>query len=300
MNPNALPIELRHHEQWVCWASRERNGKQTKIPIDPSTGGFASTADPNTWSTFDGVLSHLRSPDVTGIGFVFTSEDPYVGVDLDDCRDADTGKLTEQAVSIVKRLSSYTEISPSGTGLHVLVRGALPDGQRRRGTVEMYSEGRFFTMTGNRLVGTPQRVRVREAALRDVHRTYVAPEESESPRSTSERVPPARELEFTTGLDDETLLEKAASATNGEKFSALWNGNAAGYDSQSEADMALCCLLAFWTGGESKQIDRLFRHSGLIREKWDEVHSSDGATYGERTVQRAIETTDEFYEGRRE
>lgn len=300
MNPNALPIELRHHEQWVCWASRERNGKRTKIPIDPSTGAFASTADPDTWSTFDGALSHLRSPDVTGIGFVFTSDDPYVGVDLDDCRDAETGKLTDDVVSIVKRLGSYTEISPSGTGLHILVRGELPEGKRRRGSVEIYSEGRFFTMTGNRLVGTPQRVRLQEEALRDIHRTYVAAPENESRGRVHENVPPARELEFTSGLDDETLLEKAAAATNGEKFSALWNGNTAGYDSQSEADMALCCLLAFWTGGDSKQMNRLFRHSGLIREKWDEVHYSDGATYGERTLQRAIKTTDEFYEGTRD
>jgi len=97
-------------------------------------------------------------------------------------------------------------------------------------------------------------------------------------------------------LEDEDLLEKATSASNGEKFERLWNGNTAGYDSQSEADMALCCLLAFWTGGDRTQMDQLFRQSGLLREKWDEVHYADGSTYGEKTIERAIATTSEFYD----
>ena len=97
-------------------------------------------------------------------------------------------------------------------------------------------------------------------------------------------------------LEDEDLLEKATSASNGEKFERLWNGNTAGYDSQSEADMALCCLLAFWTGGDRTQMDQLFRQSGLLREKCDEVHYADGSTYGEKTIERAIATTSEFYD----
>jgi len=96
-------------------------------------------------------------------------------------------------------------------------------------------------------------------------------------------------------LDDD-LLEKARTASNGEKFERLWNGNTVGYDSQSEADMALCCLLAFWTGGDPMQMDHLFRQSGLHREKWDEVHYADGSTYGKKTIERAIATTSEFYD----
>lgn len=97
-------------------------------------------------------------------------------------------------------------------------------------------------------------------------------------------------------LEDEDLLEKARSASNGEKFDRLWRGSTAGYDSQSEADMTLCCLLAFWTGKDRTRMDRLFRQSGLSREKWDEVHYADGATYGEKTIERAIGATDEFYD----
>ena len=97
-------------------------------------------------------------------------------------------------------------------------------------------------------------------------------------------------------LDDEELIEKARAATNGPKFERLWNGNTSGYESQSEADMALCCLLAFWTGGDPTQVDRLFRESALSRKKWDEVHYADGSTYGEKTSERAIANTSEFYD----
>jgi len=60
--------------------------------------------------------------------------------------------------------------------------------------------------------------------------------------------------------------------------------------------MALCCLLAFWTGGDHQQIDRLFRQSGLLRDKWDEVHYADGSTYGEKTIERAVASISEFYD----
>jgi len=96
-------------------------------------------------------------------------------------------------------------------------------------------------------------------------------------------------------LDDSEVLERAKAAANGEKFRRLWRGSTAGYPSQSEADMALCALLAFWTGGDATQMDRLFRESGLLRPKWDEQHFADGATYGERTIERAIVGTDEYY-----
>ncbi len=92
------------------------------------------------------------------------------------------------------------------------------------------------------------------------------------------------------------MLTKAREAANGEKFDRLWRGQTSGYESHSEADMALCCLLAFWTGGNHPQMDRLFRDSGLYREKWDEVHYADGSTYGEKTLERAIQQTSEFYD----
>jgi len=101
--------------------------------------------------------------------------------------------------------------------------------------------------------------------------------------------------QFDPELDDDELIERAKEAANGEKFQRLWRGDTSGYPSHSEADMALCCLLAFWTSGDPQRVDRLFRASGLMRDKWDEVHYADGATYGERTVKRACKRVDDSF-----
>ena len=295
MNPNSIPIQLRHCPQWVCWASQNRKGKQTKVPVDPTGGDFASTADPDTWGTFDEALRSARQPDISGIGFVFTRDDPYVGIDLDDCRNPVTGSLSKDAIAILLRLHSYTEISPSETGLHVIVRGQLPDGPRRHGSVEMYDESRFFTMTGIPLNGTPNQICKRPAAVRAVYRQYVAVSSSSGSPTSSPAEGMDRKLSYTSEMDDNELIERARNAANGEKFAALWDGDVTGYASHSEADMALCCLLGFWTNGDSVRVDQLFRESRLMREKWDDVHYADGATYGERTVERACQYVSEGY-----
>jgi primase-polymerase (primpol)-like protein len=302
MRPNAVPVSLRQYDQWVCWTTQERSGKATKLPLDPTSvsGAYASTADPATWGSFDAALQRATAPDVDGIGFVFTTEDPFVGVDLDDCRE-ETG-LSDEAIEIITRLHSYTEVSPSGSGLHILVRGTLPEGPRRKGGVEAYDDARYFTMTGERLAGTPREINERPGPLRRVHERFLADESADdSPVDDSEiatgRVGLTIDQPAATALDDETLLEKAHDAENGEKFARLWRGDTTGYDSNSEADMALCCLLAFWTGRDSQRTDKLFRRSGLLRAKWDEVHYADGSTYGEKTVDRACKRVGETYAG---
>jgi primase-polymerase (primpol)-like protein len=300
MRPNALPASLRQYDQWVCWTTQERGGKATKVPLDPTSvsGAYASTADPATWGSFESALQRATAPDVDGIGFVFTSEDPFVGVDLDDCRD-ESG-LSDEAIEIITRLHSYTEVSPSGSGLHVLVRGELPEGPRRKGGVEAYDDARYFTMTGERLAGTPREINERSGPLRRVHERFLADESAGDQSSGESEIATARvglniDQSAVTALDDETLLEKAHDAENGEKFARLWRGDTAGYDSNSEADMALCCLLAFWTGRDPQRVDELFRRSGLLRTKWDDVHYADGSTYGEKTVERACQRTTEAY-----
>ncbi|MFD1514507.1 hypothetical protein [Halomarina rubra] len=306
---STLPDVLVDKQQWVGWRSEERDGKQTKIPIDPATGQYASSTDSTTWGTFEDAVDVVVSGDGAGVGFVFTEEDPFVGVDLDDCRDPESGEPEQWAAEIIETLNSYTEVSPSGTGYHVLVRGTLPEGRNRHGDVELYETARYFTVTGAYL-GRQRTIHERTAELATVHAEYVAQQTmpaNEAPTLgdgadlsdsvSSEHRDGAAEP---TRLSDEELLDRARNATNGEKFERLWSGTIAGYDSQSEADMALCCLLAFWTGGDCRQMDRLFRESGLLREKWDEIHFADGSTYGEKTIERAIGATSEFYnpEGR--
>ncbi|WP_257300554.1 hypothetical protein [Haloarchaeobius sp. FL176] len=299
---SVLPEVIREREQWVCWREEKREGKPTKIPVMPGTGRFASSTDPETWGEFEQALEYAETEYADGVGFVFTDDDPIVGVDLDDCRDPETGEANDAARDIIDRLDSYTEVSPSGTGFHVLIRGELPDGRNRRGSVELYDTARFFTVTGDHVADTPSRIARRQDALTAVHREYVQDTETNTDSDSGhrdaadERSATTRPVDVESDLEDEELLEKARNASNGSKFDRLWNGSTAGYDSQSEADMALSCLLAFWTGGDQTQADRLFRRSGLLREKWDEVHYADGSTYGEKTIERAVATTSEFYE----
>jgi len=298
----SIPDALRERDQWVCWRETERDGKPTKIPVTPGTGAVASATDPETWASFGTAFAYSDTANADGIGFVFTDDDPIVGVDLDDCRAPESGDVDDAALDIIERLDSYTEVSPSGTGFHVLINGDLPDGRNRRGSVELYDTARFFTVTGNHVERTPLRVARRQDALVAIHQEYVQrPDddggtETQHQHTETPQSDPANVGNSDVDFDDEELLEKARNASNGEKFERLWNGTTSGYDSQSEADMALCCLLAFWTGGDRAQMDRLFRQSGLVREKWDEVHYADGSTYGEKTIERAIATTSEYYD----
>ncbi|SEP23156.1 hypothetical protein SAMN04487948_12428 [Halogranum amylolyticum] len=294
-----IPTTLRDRDQWVCWRTEERDGKATKIPVTPGTGVFASATDPETWDSFEAARDYVEAGKAAGVGFVFTDDDLFVGVDLDDCRDPETGDVDDTARDIIERLDSYTEISPSGTGYHVLITGDLPEGRNRRGSVELYDSARFFTVTGNHVDVTPGWIARRQGALVAIHREYVQDSKSESSTQADQhnntddgRAGSAAEVT----LADEELLRKARNASNGAKFDRLWNGNTSGYESQSEADMALCCLLAFWTGGDQSQMNQLFQQSGLMREKWDAVHYTDGSTYGEKTTERAVATTFEFYE----
>ncbi|WP_276256733.1 hypothetical protein [Halomontanus rarus] len=304
LDTDGIPEALQEYEQWICWRVKDRDGKATKVPIVPGTGEYASATDPETWRPFDEALEYLEDGDAAGIGFVFTEDDPFVGIDLDDCRDPETGSPSTDARKIIVELDSFTEVSPSGTGYHVIVRGSLPGDRSRRGSVEMYETARFFTVNGDHVDATPDRVRERSASLEAVYNEYIAETESSAePGQQTLDADHASGDDVNTGtssqqpmLEDEELLEKARSASNGEKFDRLWRGSTTGYESQSEADMALCCLLAFWTSGNAVRVDQLFRQSGLIREKWDDVHYNDGSTYGEKTVERAIANTDDMYD----
>lgn len=169
-----VPEELRRRRQWLVWKYKERDGKKpTKVPYDARTGAKASTADSEIWSTLDAAARALHEkPGYDGLGFVFGSGDPYAGVDLDECRNPETGELEEWAAEVVDSLGGYTEVSPSGTGVHIIVRGKAPN--RKRDKVEAYSLHRYFTLTGETLeerAGVP--IPERQAELDALTRKYL-------------------------------------------------------------------------------------------------------------------------------
>ena len=280
-----IPEELKALPQWVRWRYEERDGKTTKVPYSANSNMRASSTDGNTWTSFGEALAASREGDWNGVGFVFTAEDDFAGVDLDNCRNPVTGEIDPKAREIIDALNSYTEVSPAGTGLHVICRGSLPpSGRVKRNTgwggLEMYDSGRYFTVTGDHLEGTPLTIEERGEQLTALHERYFGKAE--------ERFTHIVVADKLSNLNDAEILERARAYKNGAKFTALMGGDWTGYPSQSEADAALCALLAFWTGRDAARVDRLFRQSGLYRPKWDEKHYGDGRTYGQATIEAAL------------
>jgi primase-polymerase (primpol)-like protein len=163
----------------------------------------------------------------------------------------------------------------------VIVEGGVPRGGNRRGQLEMYDRDRYFTVTGDHVAGTPRTVKDRTQELRGLHEKYIADTDTDDdPLSVPSEV----------RMSDDELIEKAMNAANGEKFRALWQGDTSDYPSHSEADQALCNMLAFWTGGDKQRIERLFNQSGLVRDKW-----RDREDYRDCTTQNAIQDCSSYY-----
>lgn len=276
-----IPAELKERNQWVVWRYEERGEKRTKAPYQARFGEVAAKSDdPGTWRPFAAAVRHARRFD--GIGYVLAADDPYCGIDLDGGWSPEEGELEEWAAEWVGKLSSYTEITPSGKGLHVIVRAALPEGKGHKGPrVEMYDRGRYFTMTGNvlcpRIEDRQAAVEAMVAALFPAKQPIVKP--SPSPTVTA---------------DDRAVIDKVRKTA---KWDSLWRGDWSGYPSQSEADLALAGRIAFFAGPDAARIADLFRQSGLYREKWDSPHhGTSGSTYGADTVQACLSGKTAFYE----
>ena len=165
-----IPPELRSRRQWVVWRMIPAKPKPKKIPFQPRQHKkMASTTDPTTWARYDEAVQAYEDHPFSGIGFVFTKDDPFTGVDLDKCRDAKTGELEPWAQNLVEQFNSYCEVSPSGTGVHILVQGSLPSKGRKKGQVEMYDSRRYFCMTGDHFTNTPTTIEQRQSELESLH-----------------------------------------------------------------------------------------------------------------------------------
>ena len=300
-NPHLIdvPAALKCADQWVTWRSERRRAEATKVPYDARTLQPAKVNDPRTWCSFAEALARYADGGVSGIGFVFAPQDPFVGIDLDACRDPATGTVADWAAEIVRRLDSYTEVSPSRRGLKVFVRGTLPcraSGRRQplpaprkpngqQPQLELYHHSRFFAVTGMRLPAAPAEVRTRQAAIDALWERWFA----RCPKAGRD-VHAAVASHIAKRFTDDGLLRLARHASNGGQFRQLFDEGRIdlyGHD-HSRADYALCCMLAFWTGGDVRRIDRLFRGSALLRSKWDARHAADGSTYGAMTIRAAL------------
>ena len=279
-----IPIELVERDSWVCWSmENDNNGRKTKRPINPHTGSYAKSNDSSTWSDYETAVNMSKNFD--GIGFMLG--DGIFGIDIDGVEKEIHEYLSNDGIDnivgeFIETMESYAEISPSGKGIHILVKGELPSGGRRRGNVEMYSELRFLTFTGFRIGRFREVKEDEEGRINYLHNKYIASHEKE-----------AKKLNTSTGLGNdlsiENIIDIAKKSKNGLRFTTLYEGDwSQFYDSQSEADMALANDLAFWTARDPKKMDDIFRKSNLYRDKWDEQRGD--YTYGDMTINRAIES----------
>lgn len=280
-----IPQELKLLPNWICWKAEydETKGKIKKVPVNPKTGGGAMSNTPSTWTDFETAVK--ESEKYSGIGFMFGNCE-YFGVDIDGVHDElesyRAGNENNIISEFIGTLQSYAEISQSGNGIHIICKGRLPKQGRRRDNVEMYETGRFFIMTGNPC-SDYDTIRKCTESIKPLHEKYIG-----GGREPQAKIRPAVNL---SSADD--IVKAAVNAKNGEKFSALYKGDISGYGSQSEADMALCNMLAFWTGCDADKMDVIFRSSGLMRDKWDRRQS--GSTYGAFTIQKAIAECGQVY-----
>jgi len=279
-----IPSCLKQRPQWVCWRYIERDGKPTKCPFNARTGAMADSTDPGTWSTFDDAVAAWQGGNqYEGVGFVFAATDPFCGVDLDDCIDEATGDMKPWGQRVVEALNSYSEISPSGAGVKVFLEASKPGERCRKaygdGEIEMYDQGRFFTVTGRRLPDSSGDVHDRQDALDELYERVFGQEPD-----------PAKPVRPPTPvtLDDQAIIDKVIADP---KYARLWAGQIDGYPSQSEADLALVGRIAFFAGPDANRIDVLFRRSGLCRAKWTERQD-----YQQQTITKALSSMHEFYE----
>lgn len=276
-----IPIEMRRKKFWICCNSK-------KIPCDPD-GNPVSITDPLNYLSFEEALSVAQEQDcLAGVGFVFTGDNNIVGVDIDHCIDKD-GNLSKLAAELVDSCGSYTEISQSGEGLHIYMRGKLPDKDKylRHNSklgLEMYDSGRCFVVTGNMLKGSNKKVQQNQDAIDEICEKYMKRDIEESVDSSE-----TSRTELITGKDvvrpDKWVMKKCRTSKNSQKFKSYWDAKYNKIEfSDSEIDLALCSMIAFYTQ-DKVQIERIVGKSKLgKRKKW-----RTRSAYRESTIKKALD-----------
>src|SRR5579862_1113394 len=294
-----VPAEMKVKPNWVRWNLEEVGGRLTKVPYQLN-GNKASSTDSSTWATYKNVANNFMLDETQGLGIV--CDGSFIGFDLDGCRNPETGEITAWAKRVIDALGTYTEITPSGTGVRAYALGQLPEGARRfsiatsagfgdKVGIETYDSSRYFAVTGNRISSTSSMVssNVEKAyqMCAEISREYPSDKrKSASHFNTTDSNPNSSVVFETSGTYATSKLAVLTYGTiTSEKPFVIEDehGNKVTAPSQSEADMSLATLLAMKHGDNSELIDSDFRESSLYRSKWDRL--------GESTIQKAIQTS---------
>lgn len=277
--------------QWVNWRREVRKGRQTKVPYQPN-GQKAESDNPATWATFEEVQRAAARFD--GLGIVFTSDKLLLGVDLDHVLNTVGGIVSADAMLFVESADTYTEVSPSGDGLHVFLQLSEPlELQRNRsGDYECYTNKRFFTVTGISYHDDAKPLRTVSPLEAIALLQIIGYPWKDKPSANGKHNPlPTTNYQLPTA--DDELIKRISASKQAAKFDRLMSGDTTGFASPSEADSSLCCILAWWTK-DAAQIERIWLSSGLgNREK-----TADREDYRQRTIAHALSSVTGQYEPR--
>ena len=306
-----IPDEMKQVPQWILWAavpkeSRDGGTEFTKEPRQPRDRvRKASSTDPSTWSTFEHALREYQlatylppeeGADIHGIGFVLGGG--FAGIDIDNSVSEENETL--EAKELIDQFRSYTELSPSRTGLHIIVKGDVPAG-RKFGNVEVYGAGRYFTVTGFKRKTAPATVENRQFELDELVRQIDGRRAATTIAVRSKLITPVPAAPpGPPPADPGEILQRAMAVIQG--FSALWQGDTSKYDKDaSRADLALAGKLAFMCGpNQHSLVADMMRDSRLVRDKWYERRGDE--TYLQRTIRKAYEgkEADDFFDWNRQ
>lgn len=286
-----FPAELKQLKQWCIWRFHKRNGKTTKLPYNAHDNSLAKSNDESTWSDYETATQAMQEFQADGVGFFF--KPPYIGIDIDDiASELDRYKKNDIETNLVyefiESFKSYTEISPSGNGLHIIAKGTIPGDRRRHKNVEMYDTGRFFTMTGKTIGKYKNVSEASETTMKRIYRKHIEPQSGKVIQGNF------NDHGITHNLSETEIIHSILRSSQADDFKSFMNGGwEKEYPSQSEADLAFANLLAFWCGRDYVKMDVIFRQSSLMRPKWDEKRGK--LSYGEGTLNKAIHDTQNVF-----
>lgn len=290
-----IPLELQELRQWGVYKStwNEVRKKFDKMPVNPHNGRAGSSTNEDTWSDFQTALSAFKKLGVDGLAFYFKA--PYIGIDLDDMED-DLNRYLEGDIEsnpvfvFMNATKSYSEISMSGKGIHIIGKGSIPGDRRRKGPVEIYQEGRFFAITGNFFGSENEINEIPENSMKFLYDSYL------EDKNTFKQSANNNWLEG-NDLSINEVVEAALNSKTGSRFNSFLNGGWEKlYSSQSEADMAFANDLAFWTAGDFSKMETIFMSSDLMRDKFSERRGK--TTYGTGLLNKAIAEMGNHYTGK--
>ena len=224
VNVDRIPHRLQEYDHFVVWHYERVAEELKKPPCDPKTGKRASVRKPETWGSFQEARHAYESGQFAGVGIVLTAAMGIVGIDIDHC--IVEGQLDEEAQRIITAVTSYAEVSPSGTGVRIMLEGKLPGAFRRRDTLEMYEDMRYLTLTGQWIANTPLDIQPRHQEVSDLYHHIFPSDARETEReNTVGDVEQRPSYAYHTSRSDEAVLQKALTAKNGATFARYYHGD---------------------------------------------------------------------------